>query len=483
MDKRLLEEQKKYLEKLKEQKRFVQENSARKGGEINPPQNTFEDSRERKKTLPATPSIPEEFARGNFKNIEEENFEDDFSMDDLEKIKQNFKQRIGQKQIEKNKRTMKQSEKEDFKENRELPEENIETNFGNFAEYQDEEDDENRKILERTMIKPRHKSDENPYNNPMHVAKRIIEKSNQAEENNIFNKRRLAEQESDISSHAYVQTSNPLARHFRKPGISIRLPSNLLYYKRGEVLVVPNGEVEIYPLTLKDEIQLKNPDGLNSGASLYRIVQSCCPGIRNPDSLLNPDLDAILIGIRICSYGRIMEIETKCPKCNAENAYGIDLQDLLDTAYIMDEIPVLQIDNLAVYIKPYSLRSNLKISDFTFEQAKLINLASKDETPEEEKIKIIDTLSQKIIELQESLISDSIYFIETEDGVKVDNRDHILEWVKNAPSSHIREIENFILEMNKKIGIKKEFDLTCKECKNTWKTNLTYDPTSFFKKN
>ena len=98
-------------------------------------------------------------------------------------------------------------------------------------------------------------------------------------------------------------SENPLAGHFRVPGVHQELPSRGNYYRQGEIKLAMNGEIAVLPMTAADEIILKNPDGLLNGDSIERLLSSCVPDIKNTRNIPNPDVDVLLLGDQDLGHG------------------------------------------------------------------------------------------------------------------------------------------------------------------------------------
>ena len=117
-------------------------------------------------------------------------------------------------------------------------------------------------------------------------------------------------------------TANPLSKYFRQPAIYMDLPSRGKYWPDGTLDLPVTGKLAVYPMTTRDEITLRTPDALMNGTSVVDVIQSCCPSITNAWRMPSVDVDAVLIGIRIASYGNEMDFDTRCPYCKAENKHG-----------------------------------------------------------------------------------------------------------------------------------------------------------------
>ena len=123
---------------------------------------------------------------------------------------------------------------------------------------------------------------------------------------------------------------NPLHKYFRQPKIYINLPSNGNWYPEGAIEKTENNEYPVFAMTAKDELAFKTPDALLNGQSVVTVVQSCVPNIKDAWNMPTIDVDALLIAIRIATYGEKLEIKTKVPVAGTDRAFDLDLRMLLD---------------------------------------------------------------------------------------------------------------------------------------------------------
>ena len=126
------------------------------------------------------------------------------------------------------------------------------------------------------------------------------------------------------------QTANPLKQFFRQPAIYLRLPSEGRHWPNGSLNMPDNKELPVFPMTAIDEITYRTPDAVFNGQAVVNVIQSCVPNIKDAWVVPGVDLNAVLIGIRIASYGHEMEINTKCPNCGHESEFSVDLRMVLD---------------------------------------------------------------------------------------------------------------------------------------------------------
>ena len=142
--------------------------------------------------------------------------------------------------------------------------------------------------------------------------------------------------------------ANPLAKHFRQPSIYIKLPSNGRFWPEGALDLPVTGQIPVYPMTAKDEITLRTPDALMNGAGVVDVIRSCCPSITDPWKMPSIDVDAVLIAIRIASYGADMDIDTDCPYCKEENTHTVNLNESLNGIRCPDYDQKFAFDNLKI---------------------------------------------------------------------------------------------------------------------------------------
>ena len=102
-------------------------------------------------------------------------------------------------------------------------------------------------------------------------------------------------------------SANPLAKHFRQPAIYMKLPSQGRFWPSEALNLPATGAIPVYPMTAKDEIVLRTPDALMNGQGIIDVIQSCCPNIVDAWRMPSIDVDAVLVAIRIASYGNQMD--------------------------------------------------------------------------------------------------------------------------------------------------------------------------------
>ena len=126
-----------------------------------------------------------------------------------------------------------------------------------------------------------------------------------------------------------MNPANPLQKFFRQPKIYVTLPSKGLFYEPGAFIGDYNN-VPVFAMTGMDEIVYKTPDALYSGEATAKVIESCCPFVKNAKVMPSIDIDALIIAIRIATFGDKLSVSQKCTACETENDYDIDLKGMLD---------------------------------------------------------------------------------------------------------------------------------------------------------
>ena len=272
--------------------------------------------------------------------------------------------------------------------------------------------------------------------------------------------------------------NNPLFKHFRQPAIYLKLPTQGRFWPDDAVDIPPTGELPIYPMTVKDEITIKTPDALMNGVGVVDTIQSCCPNIKNAWKIPAADLDAILIAIRLASYGAEMDIDTVCPKCQETNSNVIDLRMLLDNLKIPNFEPT-KIDNLTFNFKPQAFDTMNHTNMMVFEQRKLLDAITSSELSDEEKTAQFNLIFPKLTEMNVLALVYCIDSIVTEDGKEVNEFRFIKEFIENCDRNVYAEIKDKIEKMT--LSARPDpLEIECPECKHTYKSELNFDNANFF---
>lgn len=271
---------------------------------------------------------------------------------------------------------------------------------------------------------------------------------------------------------------NPLANFYRQPKIYIKLPSNGRFYPEGSLDVSETGEYAVFAMTARDELMLKTPDALMNGQSTVEVIKSCVPAILNPWAMPSIDLDAVLIAIRIATYGEKLDVSTNCPSCGQSNDYQLDLVAFLGSLNNFEYDNVVNIGELTVHLRPYNYRETTKIAIKALEQERIFDIVNNNEMSDEEKIEQFGVSFLRLTDLTVTIISDAIEVIETPDG-KVDDRELISDFINNAPKEIFSAVQHRLDVVKEELELKSH-KVTCQNCSHEFTTSVTLDQANFF---
>lgn len=275
------------------------------------------------------------------------------------------------------------------------------------------------------------------------------------------------------------QRQNPLAKHFRQPAIYLRLPSDGVWWDDDALIMPANKELPVYPMSTKDEIMLRTPDALLNGQGIVDVIHSCCPNIKNAWKMPSIDLDAVLIAIRIATYGNKMDFDSKCSHCGEENTHDVELSGQLSSLRCPDYNNTLEYKNLKIKFKPQQYFSVNKTNMLEFEEQRILNvLADTTMEPEVKAAQLTDAMD-KLYKLGINSCTSSTDYIETEDGSRVTEPEFINEFYSNAESSLIKQMQAKVSEFAQEAK-PETLNLQCQKCTKQYKVDLTFDYANFF---
>jgi hypothetical protein len=215
-----------------------------------------------------------------------------------------------------------------------------------------------------------------------------------------------------------------------------------------------SGELPVYAMTAKDELIIKTPDALLNGEATVEVIRSCIPNIKDPWKMPSIDSDAILIAIRLATYGEKLEITTKVPEVGEEKTFEIDLRMLLDQLITFEFDSFITIDDdMTVEIRPTNYKEFTENALKTFEEQRIFRLVNDTTIPDEQKLSAFATSFRKLTELTIDLVVNSIVCIDTTDG-KVTDKRHIRDFFANADRDTFEKILKHLERMRDESKIK-----------------------------
>ena len=272
--------------------------------------------------------------------------------------------------------------------------------------------------------------------------------------------------------------SNPLAKHFRQPTIYLKLPSGGKFWPEGSVELTATSEVPVYPMSIKDEILLKTPDALMNGEGVANMIKSCIPAIKDPYVCPTVDLDAILIAIRLASYGTGMDIQSSCPACKETNEFTVNLTSVLDGIRFTG-FDSRNISDLTFEFKPQTFKDLNTANLATFEEQKLLSIVADESLSELDKNRLFKESFQRLSDLSLSTVINCIASITTKEGEKVTDLAQIVEFFNNCDRQTYDDIKKTLDEFAQANKLK-PISLKCEHCSTEYVNDITFDQANFF---
>jgi bacterioferritin-associated ferredoxin len=191
------------------------------------------------------------------------------------------------------------------------------------------------------------------------------------------------------------------------------------------------------------------------------------------------DVDAMLLNLRIASYGNKMDFDTVCPSCNEENNFNIDLSGLVSTIKMPDFDSGVVTDGLTIKLKPQPYYEINKANQMSFTEQQILRTINDATLNEEEKRKKSDAYLNKLIDLNVVIASNSTESITTEDGTVVTDAGFIKEFYESADFKTMRLVQDKLGELAEVANIK-PIDTTCGKCGHQYSVPMAFDYANFF---
>ena len=283
-----------------------------------------------------------------------------------------------------------------------------------------------------------------------------------------------------------TENTNPLGKYYRQPQIYIKLPSGGRYYPKEVYTPTETGEIPILPMTAKDEMAFKTPDAMINGQSTVDVIKSCVPNLLDPWKMVNYDTDAVLLAIRIATYGETMDITFRVPGTEEDQQHSMNLPALLeDLGKLKIADSTTTSKGFKVDIQPLDYKTLTKIQIARFEQQKMYGTIDSSSMTEEQKQTAFAKSFETLNMVNFSLLIDSIKSITTPKGDTVSDRAQIIEFCDKADTKTITEIQEKLsgLRLQAQIPplkIKTSEEQIKKGAPASFEVPVTFDNSNFF---
>ena len=283
-----------------------------------------------------------------------------------------------------------------------------------------------------------------------------------------------------------TENTNPLGKYYRQPQIYITLPSRGKYYPADVFTPTETGEIPVLPMTAMDELAFKTPDAMMSGQATVDVIQSCCPNFKNAWKMVNFDTDAVLLAIRIATYGETMDISYRVPVTNEEQSHTINLPAVLEDlgrVNIVDEATTKS--GFRVKLAPLDYQALTQVQTAQFEQQKIYATVNNSALSEADKSTQFVKSFKILNNINFSMLVDSVTEITTPDGNTVVDKAQIRDFCDNCDARVINEIQDELARIRaqaqiKPLALKSTEEQIKKGAPASYEVPVTFDSSNFF---
>ena len=220
-----------------------------------------------------------------------------------------------------------------------------------------------------------------------------------------------------------------------------------MFYPSNPMEKTGSGELPIYSMTARDELMIKTPDALMSGEATVEVIKSCCPLLDDPWSMPSIDLDAILIAIRVATYGEKMDMEIPIRyfeegdlKVGSETI-EIDLRNILDGMQGKTWNGIFELGELKFHLKPLTYKETTDFFMTTFENQRLAQVMQDTKLDEAHKMKAFREGFKKLSQMTMDMLCKHVVSIETPEGTE-NNPEAIKEFFATTDKATFTAIQN-----------------------------------------
>jgi hypothetical protein len=199
-----------------------------------------------------------------------------------------------------------------------------------------------------------------------------------------------------------------------------------------EVLeIIESNQYPVLAMTAKDELIMKTPDALLNGQSTVNVIQSCIPNIKDAWSIPSIDVDAILIAIRLATYGEIMDVSIDIPfkDSKEERTFQLDLRLVLDQITSQEYENIIEFGDFKFEIRPMTYKNFTELALKTFEEQRLFKIVNDNSLSETEKLEKFNQSFTRLTDLNINQLVRSVVAIQYQNEEPVINTNHIKEFL------------------------------------------------------
>ena len=286
-----------------------------------------------------------------------------------------------------------------------------------------------------------------------------------------------------------MSRTNPLQNFFRKPKLSVSLPSRGRWYPKNSLA---NATVAVLPMTAADDLRFKSNEVLLNSVAVTELIQSCVPDILVPEQMPVVDLDVVLLAIRQASYSNSIRASVSVPNTPLTLTLDLEIHNLIENfanaAELWDEQLILindQEEKLTVILKPVNLKTMFSATRSLLRQQQATAEITMSNKQTDEKIAELDDQMKSLSAVSINMVTDSISEILNDSGLSIKNPGEIRQFLNQLDLAYFRAIQKHIEDQKARISFKPlEITSTAEQmaagAPETWSANIQFNINNFF---
>jgi hypothetical protein len=174
-----------------------------------------------------------------------------------------------------------------------------------------------------------------------------------------------------------------------------------------------------------------------------------------------------------------MTFTSRCPGCNESHDYGLNLQEVLERIRMPNYKDPVDVSGLKIKLYPQPYFDLNEANMLQYEEQKLMQAIQNTEMPSEQRSAEINKQVERIVVLNIKTLAACTQYIELEDGTKVNDKAHLIEFYANSDGSTTKKVQEKLGELNSE-GAIKPLTVNCESCAKEFDIQVTFDYASFF---
>jgi len=198
-------------------------------------------------------------------------------------------------------------------------------------------------------------------------------------------------------------------------------------------------------------LHFKTPDALLNGQATVEVIQSCMPNIKDAWQTPSIDLDAILVAIRMASFGETIDLSATVPGTEITKDFQLNLQTVFDNLISTEYVDTFQIDGFKVQIKPATYQLSTQQAIKAFEEQRIFSTVNDDSLDDGLKLERFQKSFANLTDININAVVANVVAIQPDgDDEAVTNPKYLREFLEGAEAKTYNQIADYIKEQKER---------------------------------